>query len=984
MRFARGPSSRGPRLLRAAAKLAALAALCALLPSTARASAEPLQAWRTLRTECCDIHYPADIEEKARRVAGHADGAVAVTSALVGSPPSERLQIVLSDATDSFNGFATVLPYNLVHLFAVPPDGEHEFSRAEDWLRTVLVHEVLHVVHLDTVHGLPAFVNLVLGKQWPPNFAQPRWIIEGMATYAESTRTTGGRLRSSRWDSYLRLAALEGDLWSLDDLSNYSRRPPGGGAAYLYGAHFLAFLAERHGEELFRGITHDYGGRVVPYQLQRSFRESAGIDLDQEWEAFLEALRQDAEATRAAVVARGGPTKVRRLTRIGAVRSPRFDDDGALLFVASSPNESDGLYALRGLPALAPAPAPIAELNDSGEVTPDRPGSIIVSQTEVWWGHWSFRDLFRLSPGRPPERLTDGARVRRPARIPGTRELVAEHRTGEATSLVRVHADTGAVTELRRFDEGVVGYTPRPSPDGRYVVYSRLELDGARDLWEIDLASLDERRLTTGPEEDTDPTYTPDGRWIVYAADKGGVFNLWALERATGREVRVTDVLGSATSPEVTPDGRAVVFIGETLAGEDLFVAPLRLPDGGAEPPVAEDVPVTTEQTAAEPAPSAALDAEDQRRPSEPYNPLLTLWPHNWLPVLTTDARDGPAVGIALEGKDAVETHSWAAQATWGFGLQRPRVSLAWRFLDLYFPVTLSGEWRTDVSDAIRRNEGEREEHVETVLRGGVTVALPVRRWRRNHSFNVGYARELHLVETPVTAHPDGVKPVYPPSGNIGSLTLSYGYSDTRRFRDSVSTEEGFAFVAGARIANELTLSELDLYEFTTELRLFARVPGLSNHVVATYLTGGAAFGERLRRANWRIGGLEDRDVVQDLVDGARFGAGYLRGYPAGFDIGDGYFLATLEYRLPLVEIERGFSTLPLAFTRLHGAVFTDLGDAFDGIPNARALKVGVGAELRLEALVGYYASLLVRVGYARGLMPGGVDQPYVVVGVPY
>jgi hypothetical protein len=70
--------------------------------------------------------------------------------------------------------------------------------------------------------------------------------------------------------------------------------------------------------------------------------------------------------------------------------------------------------------------------------------------------------------------------------------------------------------------------------------------------------------------------------------------------------------------------------------------------------------------------------------------------------------------------------------------------------------------------------------------------------------------------------------------------------------------------------------------------------------------------------------------------------------------------------------------------SRVHGAVFGDLGDAFDGVPRPRDLKASVGFELRLAVVLGYSASFLVRAGYAKGLMPGGVGQPYLVKGVPY
>ena len=69
---------------------------------------------------------------------------------------------------------------------------------------------------------------------------------------------------------------------------------------------------------------------------------------------------------------------------------------------------------------------------------------------------------------------------------------------------------------------------------------------------------------------------------------------------------------------------------------------------------------------------------------------------------------------------------------------------------------------------------------------------------------------------------------------------------------------------------------------------------------------------------------------------------------------------------------------------RVHGTVFVDTATAFDERPRSLAFATGVGAELRLQIILGYYGSYLLRAGYARGLTAGGVDQPYAVLGFAY
>ena len=44
------------------------------------------------------------------------------------------------------------------------------------------------------------------------------------------------------------------------------------------------------------------------------------------------------------------------------------------------------------------------------------------------------------------------------------------------------------------------------------------------------------------------------------------------------------------------------------------------------------------------------------------------------------------------------------------------------------------------------------------------------------------------------------------------------------------------------RLADRTMLSDIDVREFLVDFRAFQPVPGLSNHVVAAYLSGGAAI----------------------------------------------------------------------------------------------------------------------------------------------
>src|SRR5262249_16608258 len=141
---------------------------------------------------------------------------------LIDHVPDERTQIVVQDDTDFANGNATPLLYNLIHAYAAPPDSRSTLADFDDNIADLINHEYNHILHLDTVLGLPGAVNDIFGKLWITNGAQPIWFIEGLAVFAESESSAAGRLRSSQDEMMVRAELLEGTFPRLDQLSNAS------------------------------------------------------------------------------------------------------------------------------------------------------------------------------------------------------------------------------------------------------------------------------------------------------------------------------------------------------------------------------------------------------------------------------------------------------------------------------------------------------------------------------------------------------------------------------------------------------------------------------------------------------------------------------------------------------------------------------------------------------------------------------------------
>jgi len=134
----------------------------------------------------------------------------------------------------------------------------------------------------------------------------------------------------------------------------------------------------------------------------------------------------------------------------------------------------------------------------------------------------------------------------------------------------KVRADGSRLSVLTsdgRFDDR----QPNWSPTGERILFQR-HRPGEED-WDIFTIRPDGsglRRVTASPSSDTDASFSPDGRWIVFSSDFGGlpVPNLFVVPVTGGMPVRVTrNDTNEDGAPSFSPDGRWIAF--ESHPGQD-------------------------------------------------------------------------------------------------------------------------------------------------------------------------------------------------------------------------------------------------------------------------------------------------------------------------------------------------------------------------------------------------------------------------------
>jgi hypothetical protein len=149
--------------------------------------------------------------------------------------------------------------------------------------------------------------------------------------------------------------------------------------------------------------------------------------------------------------------------------------------------------------------------------------------------------------------------------------------------LLVVDVDSGRVSE--RIDPRVGEVTSLSwSPDGRRLVYSGLD-QGVGNLYVYDFGGGRIAKLTDDRYADLQPTWSPDGRSVLFVSDRGEGADIAELQYAPmglflldveSRQVRALPQLPGAShiDPHYSPDGRWIYFLADPDGTSDVYRMP--------------------------------------------------------------------------------------------------------------------------------------------------------------------------------------------------------------------------------------------------------------------------------------------------------------------------------------------------------------------------------------------------------------------------
>ena len=961
--------------------LALFVATLLAAPSRAHALDDPSIAYETITTPHFEVHYADGLDDLGRRVAMICEEAHEVLTPIMDWVPAARTHVFVSDRLDTANGSAQVYGRNAINFFGMPPESDSVLGYYDDWIRILVYHEYVHILHLDTIGGIPSAINAIFGKIYPPNQLMPRWYIEGLATYHESARTGTGRVNSALYQMWLRAELLrEQGTLTLGQATNTITRWPFGSVAYLFGSFFLTWVSERHGESFLNEFNHLMGSRLIPYSMNQAARSLSGETWDELWQLWIAQAQQSARATQSAVQARGETALEFLTTKGGESKFPRVRPahDEVSYFhndMRSHPDFSSTSTKALERRTLFEVDAAAASSNWSPTGR-----HLIYSRRTISQNIYRYEDLFLWdSSTRTEVQLTQKERAREAAFSPdgkrvayvrmrgGTMELV-ERGFGEGgwqgSERVLISGKSWTWDDDRHWQQLA---TPAYAPDGKSIVFSWWRQDlRQRDLWRYHLDGAPGERLEALMRDeamDLDPHFGPDGL-LYFSSDRSGIYNIHAMDLKTRERWQISEVLFGAFSPQVSPDGKWVYVGTYTSRGYDIarFARPT--------------APVSA-------APRAEREASWRHYPElstagwahADYTPRLWLKPLFITPSFETSSLGYSQAGVSVQGYDPLGRHGYVLSTSLihdsSFDRTWANLALSYQFGGAPVAMGVGASRGTYLATRGLFAESTFIPYLERQHAARLVMAYPFASTRDTLTLSWGYTLDYrdYAFRPQINPEPGDLEPFEPELGWFNEASLGLSYSLLERYPYSVSLERGVSTSFNASVRSKALGSDYESLTLTYSVFGFAPLPKLERHALALSAVGGYITSDFRQRLQFSVGGNPTQNVLQSAIFQGGSSSLVVRGYPRVVARGSKYLVSSAEWRFPLLELNRGFSTTPFYLRQLKGRLFLDAGSAYSGFLADADLLMGTGGEILLTTLFGYYLGGTFRLGYARGLL---------------
>ena len=166
------------------------------------------------------------------------------------------------------------------------------------------------------------------------------------------------------------------------------------------------------------------------------------------------------------------------------------------------------------------------------------------------------------------------------------------------------------------------------SPDGKTIVFEMLG-----DLYTLPIEGGQAKLISGGMAFDSQPKFSPDGKWIAFLSDREGSDNIWIIHPdGTGAKQVSKDPGSDFVTPAWAPDGR-YIFVSKAPSGIGAYELWMYHVDGGSGIQITKSRPSPAVQRKDRPNDVGVVASADgkylyyaERHGPFSYNTMLPLW----------------------------------------------------------------------------------------------------------------------------------------------------------------------------------------------------------------------------------------------------------------------------------------------------------------------------------------------------------------------
>ncbi|MDI6703486.1 MAG: hypothetical protein QME40_02275 [bacterium] len=535
--------------------------------------------------------------------------------------------------------------------------------------------------------------------------------------------------------------------------------------------------------------------------------------------------------------------------------------------------------------------------------------------------------------------------------------------------------------KLKRLTYGKRAKDPSFSPDGKYIVFVTNEL-GSNRLMVMDTYSGDISPLTSDRPhvQYSNPSFSSDGKKIVYTCWEKGYQDIFVMDVESKDIIPITHDKAQDITPSWLPDSSGIIFSSDRTGVYNLYIYSLKgrklyritnVISGAFSPCVSKEGKVTFVSYSADGFDIHLMDLDKATWQEVPIT-------HHPSPITQ---RPSPNTQYPIPNTLNYNPLPTLLPKFWFPALGLDEEGLQLGFLSggkdvLYeHSYSINARYGLNSKRLVYNLRYTNDQFYPSFTIGVSSNIVP---YLVNDKFYWEEEKERILdLSFPINSinskqrfsirySVEKLKPITSPPKEYTRGELC-GSTISWEFSNTRKFGSSISEVGGRHISISYSIMDKSLgsdFNINKYRFTWSEYIGLpfKHHVLAIRFAYGLVTGDTVFQRQFKIG--EDT------------GFGLLRGYKSYR--GSNIYLVNLEYRAPVCNIERGLDFLPLFFDRVHHTVFLDLA------LNVH-VKVSTGLELRVDTHIFYHIPITLRAGIAYGFNEGGKKLlPIIGIGTSF